>query len=140
MIGYSLAMMSRYGVLLISSAGLVALHAGVARIGAAAENAEGVQQVVDRRVGGAVGDCLLAGLGDVHDGEGADLVVDELADRLRLRERRAVGAHAVLELRHADEDRQAEDADAVAAGDLPGLRAGRRHPDRRMRLLQRLRE
>jgi hypothetical protein len=48
--------------------------------------------------------------------------------------------YALRELLDADEDREPEDADAVPPGDLPALRAGRRHPHRRVRLLQRLRD
>src|SRR5438876_10128686 len=120
--------------------GVVALHAGPARVGEAAEHAEGIEEIVDRGLGAAVGDRLLLRLRDVHDGEGADPVVDELADRLRLRERGAVGAHALGELGDAHEDGETQDADAVAARDLPGLRAGSRHPDGRGRLLEGLGE
>src|SRR5262249_43778655 len=79
----------------------------------AAQYAEGVEEVVDRRVGGAVGDRLLPRLGDVHDRERADLVVDELADWFGLLQGGTVGAHAIGQLRDADEDRESEDADAV---------------------------
>ena len=60
---------------------------------------------------------------------------------LALRERLAVGAHALLELRHADEDGEAQDADAVADRRSPsarGLVAAIQM--RRMRLLERLRD
>src|SRR5207247_3882999 len=40
------------------------------------------------------------------------------------------------ELRHADEEREPEDADTVAPADLPRLGARGRHPDRRVRLLK----
>src|SRR5262249_62205432 len=66
-----------------------------------------------------------------HDGEGADAVVHELADGLGVFQGRAIGPYALGELRHADEDREAENPDAVPPRELPRLGARGRSPDRR---------
>src|SRR5207245_3912782 len=74
---------------------------------------------------------------DADDGEGADAIVHELRGRLRMRGRLAIRRDELLELRDAHEEREAEDADAVPAADLPRRGARRGHPDGGMRLLER---
>ena len=88
----------------------------------------------------ASANACLVGVGAVHHRERRGPVVDELADRLRaLGEALAVHRDPLDELlgRHADGERA--QADAVPADLAVPVGAARRAPDRRVRLLQRLR-
>jgi hypothetical protein len=60
----------------------------------------------------------------MHHGEGRGAVVDELADRPSLREAGAVNPNPPLELLGIDQQREREQADALAPGDLVRLGAG----------------
>src|SRR5207249_1745492 len=76
----------------------------------------------------------------VDDRERCGPVVDELADGLGLGQTRAVEADPPLQLFGIDEQREGQEAESLAAGDLVGLGARRGAPKRRMGPLERLRD